>query len=60
MNKYVVLGSIIGNKEIEQKISYLLELLTSLRDSENIQCLLSACFASGPVLGAKVIKETEP
>lgn len=40
-------------------MSSLLKLLTSLRDSENIQHLRRACAVSGPVLGAEVIMETE-
>lgn len=36
MNKYVVLDNIIGDKGIEQKMSSLLKLPTSLRVSENI------------------------
>lgn len=58
MNKYVVLDNIIGDKGIEQKMSSLLKLPTSLRDSENIQRFLSACSVSGPVLGAEVIVDT--
>lgn len=58
MNKYVVLDNIIGDKGIEQKMSSLLKLPTSLRVSENIQRFLSACSVSGPVLGAEVIVET--
>lgn len=40
-------------------MSSLLKLLTSLRDSENIQPLFSVCTLSGPVLGAEVLIETE-
>lgn len=59
MSKYLILGNTIGNKGLEQKMSSLLKLLTSLRDSENIRHLLRACSVSGPVLGAEVIMETE-